>query len=57
MLASKNCQSLQPRWTGRYPRAHAAFGFQTEPAGLDRFIENLRKIQRDRFGSASLALA
>jgi hypothetical protein len=39
---------------GRYPRAHAAFGFQTEPAAVDRFIEQLRKIERDRFGSAAL---
>lgn len=41
---------------GRYPRAHAAFGFQTEPAAVDKFIESLRKIERDRFGSASLAV-
>ena len=41
---------------GRYPRAHAAFGFQTEPAALDNFIESLRKVERDRFGSASLAV-
>ena len=39
---------------GRYPRAHAAFGFQTEPAALDNFIESLRRIERDRFGSAIL---
>ena len=39
---------------GRYPRAHAAFGFQTEPAALDHFIESLRKVERDRSGSASL---
>jgi hypothetical protein len=39
---------------GRYPRAHAAFGFQTEPAALDHFIESLRIIERDRCGSASL---
>ena len=38
----------------RYTRAHAAFSFQTEPAALDIFIENLRKVERDRFGSASL---
>ena len=42
---------------GRYPRAHAAFGFQTEPASLDHFIENLRRVERDRSGSASLAVA
>ena len=41
---------------GRYPRAHAAFGFQTEPAALDYFIESLRKVERDRFGAASLCL-
>jgi hypothetical protein len=41
----------------RYPRAQAAFGFQTEPAALDSFIGNLRKVERDRFGSASLAEA
>lgn len=41
---------------GRYPRAHAAFGFQTEPAALDHFIECLRNVERDRFGSASLAM-
>ena len=40
---------------GRYPRAHAAFAFQTEPAALDNFIESLRKIKRDRLGSALLA--
>ena len=43
--------------TGRYPQAHADFGFQTEAAALDDFIENLRKVERDRFGSASLAAA
>ena len=42
---------------GRYHRAHASFGFQTEPAALDHFIESLRKVERDRFGSASLAIA
>ena len=42
---------------GRYPRASAAFGFQTEPAALDYFIDGLRKIERDRFGSASLGIA
>lgn len=42
---------------GRYARAYAAFGFQTEPAALDHFIESLRKVARDRFGSASLAVA
>jgi hypothetical protein len=42
---------------GRYSRAHAAFGFQTEPAALDHFIESLRRVERDRFGSASLAIA
>lgn len=39
---------------GRYPRAHAEFGFQTEPAALDHFVESLRKVERDRYGSASL---
>lgn len=42
---------------GRYARAHAAFGFQTEPAALDHFVESLRRVERDRFGSASLAKA
>ena len=42
---------------GRYSRAHAAFGFQTEPAALDRFIESLRNVERERFGAASLAVA
>ncbi len=41
---------------GRYPRAHAAFGFQTVPAALDRFIESLRRVERDRYGVASLAV-
>lgn len=41
----------------RYSRAHASFGFQTEPAALDCFIESLRIIERDRSGSASLAVA
>ena len=40
----------------RDARAHAAFGFRTEPAALDKFIESLRQIERNRFGSASLAL-
>ena len=39
---------------GRYARAHAAFWFQTEPAAIDHFIESLRRIERDRFGSAFL---
>jgi hypothetical protein len=39
---------------GRYPRARAEFGFQTEPAALDQFIECLRKVERARHGSASL---
>jgi hypothetical protein len=42
---------------GRYSRAYAGFSFQTEPAALDHFIERLRKVERDRFGSASLAVA
>ena len=41
----------------RYPPAHAAFSFQTEPAAVDHFIEDLRKIESNRFGSASLTLS
>ena len=38
----------------RFSGAHSAFSFQTEPASLDRFIEDLRRVERDRSGSASL---
>ena len=38
----------------RYAAAEAQFSFASEPAALDRFIENLRSVERERSGSASL---
>ena len=38
----------------RYAPAQAQFSFQTEPGAVDRFIERLRIIERERCGSASL---
>jgi hypothetical protein len=34
--------------------AQAQFSFATEPAAIDRFVQRLREIERDRSGSASL---
>jgi hypothetical protein len=38
----------------RYAPAQAQFSFTTEPAAIDRFVQRLREIERERFGSASV---
>jgi hypothetical protein len=40
--------------SGHYAPAQAQFSFQTEAAAVDRFVERLRVVEREQYGSAPL---